>query len=587
MYFFQKHFSLATCEGSKVFKKNPLTEHKLTHKLDHKLNPNPSTARYSFPLGGSRKGALNSHRIMKTRKYILPLLALMISFISAKSYAQDIVVMKDGTILDVYNLKESSTYYYFSSDSSSNAIVKKVKKADVFSVKKKDGTIIPATSDTVTTKSLDSAVHKPVTAQLSSEITKKRRQKIFSARTPDGHELNYAILSDDDHTLKVIKGTYHESKYIIPDYVQVNDIKYTVTEIDDGAFKMEYTVVSVDFPSTLKKIGDEAFEYSGLKKAILPEGLESIGDHAFVGCPLSQISIPSSIKYDVGEKAFAYSENGLFTGEILQISENLLKDIYTRWGISQESFEEYIASKTSKKANSSKGSTIVSKPSKKATTPSSNIKDLTEAAEQGDASNPSSSSSNSNKVVYEYDRLYDASMDAHIYSMKYPQSVSALSGSVSFQVEVIGNKDGVIIIMLSLFDIRKKGNTIASWGNKAITYPENKIEDCSLSISLSNGESIQLRHCDIYDYRIDELKGSSIIGSISILLGLPNTTSTGKTFSNDKERYNYLLEQCCKYDIKGITFDGQTLEMDDAHTAPTINDMITTIRKKNTMFNYK
>ena len=322
---------------------------------------------------------------MKTRKYILPLLALMISFISAKSYAQDIVVMKDGTILNVYNLEESSTSYYFSSDSLSNAIVKKVNKADVFSVKKKDGTTIPKISKTVTTQSPNSAVHKPVTAQLSSEITKKRRHKIFSARTPDGHELNYAILSDDDHTLKVIRGTYHESSYIIPEYVQVNDVRYMVTEIDQGAFKMEFTVESVDFPSTLKKIGDEAFEYSKLKKAILPEGLESIGNHAFEGCPLSQISIPSSIKYDVGEKAFAYSDNVLFTGKILHISETLLQAIYTRWGISQESFEDYLASNTNKKANSSKGSTIVSKPSEKLTAQSSNIKDLTEAAEQGDA----------------------------------------------------------------------------------------------------------------------------------------------------------------------------------------------------------
>lgn len=198
------------------------------------------------------------------------------------------------------------------------------------------------------------------------------------------------------------------------------------------------------------------------------------------------------------------------------------------------------------------------------------------------SSSSSSSSSSSNKdVVYEYDYSYDASSDIHTCSMKELKLILGEKTTLEdlqrmFKIEVFGNKN-TIIICLHLTDMNK-GNAIASWGNKAITFTKNKIEDCSLSISLSNGESIHLGKCTIFDNRIDGLKGDSDIGAIEVCLGYTNTTSTGRSFSNNKERYNYVLEECCKYDIRSITYDGQTYEMNGVQTAPTINAMISKIK---------
>lgn len=265
--------------------------------------------------------------------------------------AQDILVKKDGSILNVYNLEESSNSYFYTLEPSSDATVQKIGKDDVFSIKKQNGeTLQPSKSDQIVAKKRQIPTHDPVTAQISSEIqTNKKGGRWFSARTPDGHELNYLILSDNDHTLAVTRGKYRETDYVIPEYVQVGDVKYVVTEIDRKAFDSEKTIKSIQFPTTLKKIGEIAFFFCvNLEKILLPEGIEEIGNRAFtcagVRSGVSEIYVPSSIK-KMGDAFWDCSKDTSFNGWCQAYFSNL-PDFITEgncksYGIDEEAVRAY------------------------------------------------------------------------------------------------------------------------------------------------------------------------------------------------------------------------------------------------------
>ena len=77
-----------------------------------------------------------------------------------------------------------------------------------------------------------------------------------------------------------------------------------ITEISFGLPKENVTEVYL--PSTLKIVGDGAFENANLKEVVLPEGLEQIGGGAFLRCnELEKVVFPSTLKY-IGGSAFAY-----------------------------------------------------------------------------------------------------------------------------------------------------------------------------------------------------------------------------------------------------------------------------------------
>ena len=90
-----------------------------------------------------------------------------------------------------------------------------------------------------------------------------------------------------------------------------------VTELGEGAFVCSY-MPSVSLPSTLKKIGKQAFMYAhNLTKITLPDGLETIGDEAFSGChPRNAVVLPASIK-SIGKKAF--DRDGAIYGNLNEI----------------------------------------------------------------------------------------------------------------------------------------------------------------------------------------------------------------------------------------------------------------------------
>ncbi|MBR4841391.1 MAG: leucine-rich repeat protein [Paludibacteraceae bacterium] len=68
------------------------------------------------------------------------------------------------------------------------------------------------------------------------------------------------------------------------------------TEIRGSQFRGQTDLSSVQFPSSLKSIGGNAFRETALVSAVLPEGLESIGTYAFYDChDLEVISFPGTL----------------------------------------------------------------------------------------------------------------------------------------------------------------------------------------------------------------------------------------------------------------------------------------------------
>lgn len=281
---------------------------------------------------------------MELRNKLLTFFILVANLV----FAQDIIVKKDGRIIEVYNMEEGSSSIFYSLEPSTEATIFKISKDDVFSVKKKDENQphqIKDSSHTVNNHIM--AKHEVITALLSSEITNDNTGRTFAARTQDGHELNYVVLSETDHTLAVIKGEYQEQEYIIPEYVQVGTDIYTVTEIAPRAFFYEITISNITFPQTLKKIGKEAFNKCGLECIILPEGLEELGESSFANAgtigwtskkkTIREIYLPSSVK-KIGEKCFWHcgadlSPNGYCQALFTNLPNFITEDNCKRFGI--------------------------------------------------------------------------------------------------------------------------------------------------------------------------------------------------------------------------------------------------------------
>ena len=54
----------------------------------------------------------------------------------------------------------------------------------------------------------------------------------------------------------------------------------------------------IEFPESIKKIGELAFCYTGLKSIELPEGLQYLGGEVFMGAAdLEEVKFPKSLQY--------------------------------------------------------------------------------------------------------------------------------------------------------------------------------------------------------------------------------------------------------------------------------------------------
>lgn len=87
---------------------------------------------------------------------------------------------------------------------------------------------------------------------------------------------------------------------------------------------------SVNIPSNVKTIGEDAFRYApNLKEIIISEGVTTIEANAFRGCEyVKELILPSTIK-TLGEAPFTYIDNVIFTGEMDSIKEGVFSKAKT------------------------------------------------------------------------------------------------------------------------------------------------------------------------------------------------------------------------------------------------------------------
>ncbi len=83
------------------------------------------------------------------------------------------------------------------------------------------------------------------------------------------------------------------------------ELPESITSIEYGGFSCNFSLASINIPSNLTYIGEQAFHHCWvLDNIVLPEGLTYIGPGAFSFCyELSSINIPSTVTY-IGESGF-------------------------------------------------------------------------------------------------------------------------------------------------------------------------------------------------------------------------------------------------------------------------------------------
>ena len=93
--------------------------------------------------------------------------------------------------------------------------------------------------------------------------------------------LKYGTTSDASTECTLIEAVTAPSVLIVPETVEYNDVKYTVTAIGNSSFTSDATVKHVYLPKSVTSIGSYAFAYSKVEDIVLPENLKSVGSMAF------------------------------------------------------------------------------------------------------------------------------------------------------------------------------------------------------------------------------------------------------------------------------------------------------------------
>ena len=147
-------------------------------------------------------------------------------------------------------------------------------------------------------------------------------------------DLKYKLFNYNNVATVIANGYDKPSAYTIPESITAADgNSYTVTAIDNGAFKDCSSITGITLPNTIVRLGDQCFagcssittttipngittwgEYcfsgcTSLKEINFEDGLESLGDRTFYGCSsLKSVTIPDCIK-TIGEDCFANCDN--------------------------------------------------------------------------------------------------------------------------------------------------------------------------------------------------------------------------------------------------------------------------------------
>lgn len=91
----------------------------------------------------------------------------------------------------------------------------------------------------------------------------------------------------------------------IPSTVSYNGRTLNVSAIGKEAFYNCKDLYSISIPNSVTTIGEEAFEFCGLKSINIPNSVTTIASRAFFCCDLTSLYIPNSIM-TIGKDAFAH-----------------------------------------------------------------------------------------------------------------------------------------------------------------------------------------------------------------------------------------------------------------------------------------
>ena len=116
----------------------------------------------------------------------------------------------------------------------------------------------------------------------------------------------YYNLDPIGNVAEVTNGDY---KYVgditIPSSIKVNDTEYSVTRVQNYAFKNCSRLTSITIPNSVTIVGDSTFcGCIHLQSVNIPSSVTSLGKSTFSGCSsLTSIEIPSNVNY-LGNSCF-------------------------------------------------------------------------------------------------------------------------------------------------------------------------------------------------------------------------------------------------------------------------------------------
>ena len=153
----------------------------------------------------------------------------------------------------------------------------------------------------------------------------------------------------------VVTGGEFEGEVIIPSQVTIKGVSYPVTEIGKHAFSCLYRSViltKIDFPDSIKSIGEHAFQDCCFKKVVLPSSLKRIEPYAFNGCSLLHTIVISGPATSVDECAEGSTQTIDYPAETIfkknafngcdNLSDIVFNGNYEQW--KQITFEDYFSS---------------------------------------------------------------------------------------------------------------------------------------------------------------------------------------------------------------------------------------------------
>ena len=134
-----------------------------------------------------------------------------------------------------------------------------------------------------------------------------------------GYNFNYRIANNE---AIITRSPNAKGKVEIPSKIDVNGVKYPVTEIADSAFYRNYNVTSVELPKTINQIGSMAFFGTAIQEPVytkrifaflpdnfegeykIPRSITTIAGGAFMGCGgLTSVVLPKKLEH-IGDLAF-------------------------------------------------------------------------------------------------------------------------------------------------------------------------------------------------------------------------------------------------------------------------------------------